>query len=897
MADDVWIYDFKTKKMENITNNIAQDIFPMWKGNIVYFLSDRDRRMNLFSYNIDTKETKKLTSFTEYDVKFPSIGDNDIIFENGGYLYTYNITSGTQNKINIKITDDLNTSRTVLIDAGKFINSSAVSPDGKRITFDARGDVWTVPAKTGITINLTQTPAAHERNVSWSPDGKYIAYISDATGEDELYIAAQDGSAKPEQLTKNGDTYKYHPEWSPDSKKLIWADKMLRLQYIDIESKKVTQVDKDLDWEFSQYVWSPDNRWIAYARPDRDKKQMIFIYELATEKKTPVTSSWFDSSNPTFSDDGKYLFFTSNRDFNPIYSWTEWNTAFKDMTKIFFVTLEKSTPSPLKPVNDIVDIKKIESTKTDKEKEKKDEKKEEKKEELNVKIDFDGIEGRIVALPVSASGYGSITAIADYVYYVRRGGEEDDDEAPKGKSTLNMFDLKNKKEIRLGEISGYDISADRKKLLVLKDGRYAVIDLPKTEIKVEDWADLSNMKVWTNLKEEWKEIFNESWRQMRDFFYDPNMQGVDWKAMKEKYGHLVPYVNHRNDLNYIIGELIGELNLGHTYVGGGDRPMPKRINTGLLGAELSKDASGYFKINKILKGENWASNKRSPFTEVGVDIKEGDFIIAVNGKQTNAMNDIYESLLNTAGKQVELTINSKATDAGSRKVIVVPTDNEGELYYYNWVENNIKKVNDATNGEVGYIHIPDMGPEGLVEFVKYYYPQLSKKGLIIDDRGNGGGNVSPMIIERLRRQVSFMGVARNTRQSYSPSGMEVGPKVCLIDQYSASDGDMFPYQFRLYKIGKLIGLRTWGGVIGIRGSLPIIDGGTLMKPEFGHYSHDSKWVIEGHGVDPDIVVDNDPAKEYAGEDQQLNKAIEVIKEEMKDYKEMPAIPPYPDKTK
>ena len=890
MADDIWIYDFKTKNLDNITNNKAQDIFPMWKGNIVYYISDRERQMNLYSYNTDTKETKKLTNFTEYDIKFPSLGDNDIIFENGGYLYVYDIPSGKYSKLTIKIADDLNASRRELVDASKFINSSTVSPDGKRVAFDARGDVWSVPAKTGITADLTQTSAVHERDVAWSPDGKYIAYISDATGEDEIYIASQDGSSSPIQLTSNSDTYKYQPIWSPDSKKLLWADKMLRLQFLDIDSKKVTLVDKNPDWEYSSFSWAPDSRWIAFVRPDRDKVGMIHVYELSTAKETPVTSAWYDCTSPSFSDDGKYLFFSSNRDFNPIYSWTEWNTAYKDMVKVYFVTLSKETPNPLKPANDVVEVKKEEPKAAEKDK-KKDEKKDEKKAELTVKIDFDGIEGRIVVLPVSPSNYWNITCIGDNVYYMK-GNEEEE------KGGLRMFDLKSKKETRLGDFGGYEITADKKKMFLAKSGSYAVIDLPKTEIKIDDYVDLSNMKVWVNLKEEWKQIYNESWRQMRDFFYDPNMHAVNWKAMKDKYAQLIPYVNHRNDLNYVIGELIGELSVGHAYVGGGDRPQPARIITGLLGAELSRDASGFYKINKILKGENWVAKTRSPLTEVGVDVHEGDFIIAVNGKSTNAMNDIYESLVNTADKQVELTVNSKSSADGAKKVIVIPVADESELYYYNWVQGNIKKVSDATNGEVGYIHVPDMGTEGLNEFVKYYYPQLAKKALIIDDRGNGGGNVSPMIIERLRRQVAFMAVSRNTRQSYSPSGMEVGPKICLIDQYSASDGDLFTYQFRHFKLGKLVGKRSWGGIVGIRGSLPFIDGGTLMKPEFAHYGDNSQWVIEGVGVEPDIEVDNDPAKEYAGEDQQLNKAIEIIKEEMKNYKpELPAIPPFPDKTK
>ncbi len=888
MADDIWIYNFKTKKTIDITNNPAQDIFPMWKGDIIYFLSDRNRTMNLFSYNLKTKETKKLTNYTNYDIKFPSLGDNSIIYENGGYIYNFDLSIQKPKKITIKIADDLIGGRNELKDASKIIRSISISPAGKRVAFGARGDIFTVPAKTGITRNLTQSSGIHERNVEWSPDGKYLAFISDKTGEDEIYIMNQDGSSEPTQLTKNSDTYKYWMKWSPDSKKLLWSDKKLRLQYIDIITKKVTVVDKDKDWEFSQYSWSPDSKWITYAKPVRLGETKIYIYELSSKKTYPVTSKWYNSTSPIFSSNGKYLFFSSQRSFNPIYSWTEFNTAYTDMSKIYFITLSKSTINPLKPENDEVII----NTEKSDNKESKEKKVKKTKKEVDVKIDFDGIVDRIIEIPVSPGSYWNINPIGNTVYYNKKSRTDK-------KSCLMMYDLKKKKETKLGDYKNFDISANKKKMIIADKGKYAIINLPKSKIIIKDYVNTSNMKVWVNLKQEWKQIYDEAWRQMRDFFYDPGMHGLNWKAVHDKYAPLVPYVNNRNDLNYIIGEMIGELSIGHSYVGGGDKPKPQRIKTGLLGAELSKDKSGYYKINKILKGENWNETTRSPLTEMGIDVKEGDYIIAVNGKSTKDMINIYKSLLNTAGKQVELIVNNKAAEKGSRKVIVVPTDDESGLYYYNWVQNNIKKVNEATNGKVGYIHIPDMLTEGLNEFVKHYYPQLNKKALIIDDRGNGGGNVSPMIIERLRRTLVMMEMSRNTRPSPSPDGMLYGPKVCLTDCYSASDGDLFPYQFRKLKIGKLIGMRTWGAVTGIRGSLPFVDGGWLYKPEFGHYAAEGKkWIIEGHGVDPDIVVDNDPAKEYAGDDQQLNRAIEVVLKELKNYpKNFPPIPPFPDKSK
>lgn len=891
MADDVWIYDFKTKQIENITNNVHQDIFPMWAGNTIYYLSDRDRIMNMFAYNTQTKETTKVTNFDKYDIKFPTLGDKYIVFENGGYIYKFDLATQQATKLTIYINEDMLGGRTQLKDASKRIAGADISPDGKRIVVGARGDIYTVPVKSGITRNLTETSGVHERNAQWSPDGKWIAYISDATGEDELYIRSQDGEGTPTQLTTNSDTYKYSFAWSPDSKKILWSDKMQRLRYIDIESKKITDVEQTLDGELRDFDWSPDSRWIAYTLPRFQTTSIIVIYNVATAKKEEVTDDWFDSGSPVFSNDGKYLTFVSARDFNPTHSWTEWNHAYTNMYKVYITPLKKSTPSPFAYENDEVSVEKESSDKKVPETTKKAEADKDKKS-VSVEIDFDEIKGRSLALEIPSGMYGDAICIDDMIYYNRYGEQQ---------GGLFVFDLKNKKEISLGKYSIRAISSDSKKFLIgTQQGDLAIIDAPKAAINLDKMIDLSDVKTVVNLHEEWTQIYNECWRQMRDFFYDPNMHGVDWKYIHDKYAPLIEYVNNRNDLNYIIGEMIGELNCGHAYIAGGDRTSPERVKTGLLGAELSRDKSGYYKIEKILDGRNWSKDLRSPLTEIGIDAKEGDFILAINGKSTKDMNDIYAALYDKAGKQVELILNSKASESGSKKVIVKPIESEAALYYFDWVQGNIDKVNKATNGQVGYIHIPDMGVEGLNEFVKYFYPQLNKKGLIIDDRGNGGGNVSPMIIERLRRELAMMAISRNGRPNPKPAQMIAGPKILLVDNYSASDGDLFPYQFKHYKLGKLVGVRTWGGVVGIRGPLPMIDGGTMNRPEFAHFDTEGqKFIIEGHGVDPDYVVDNDPAKEYAGEDQQLNKAIELILEELKTN---PGIypdkaPAYPDKSK
>lgn len=875
MADDVWLYDFKSQNLKNLTNNIAQDIFPMWKGDKVYFLSDRDRIMNLFVYDLNTKETNKLTHFDTYDIKFPSMGDKQIVFENGGYLYTWNMESGELQQLHIQIKDDLLYARNQRVDASKFIRSVSLAPDAKRLVIGARGDVFTIPASEGITRNLTQTSGNNDNHAIWSPDGRYIAFISDKSGTEEIYLVDPIDRSKTVQLTKGGTTFKYRIKWSPDSKKILWADKKLRLRYIDIDSKKITEVDKAEVWEFNSYNWSPDSKWICYARPELESESKIYLYSLVKAKSYPVTEGWFVSNSPVFSSDGKYLYFTSNRDFNPTYSWTEWNHAYTDMSRVYVLTLSKETPSPLALKNDesgVEDLKK------------------ETVENQDVVIDLDQIEQRIQGLPIAAARYFGLNGVDNKVYYVRvkRGS----------KPEMCLFDFSKKEETLLGNFTNYQISADHKKMLIASKGNYYIIKLPTTKITLpREHADISGMKMMVNKQQEWMQIYTEAWRQMKYFFYDPGMHGVDWDAIYKKYSVLVPYVRHRDDLNYLIGEMIGELSIGHSYIAGGDKPKAERVKLGLLGAKLEKTSDGFYKITEILKGQNWDKQLYSPLTEIGLDVNEGDYIVGVNGQSTANWTNIYEALIGTAGKTIQLQVNTKPSFDGSRSILVTPIADESKLYYYNWVQHNIEVVNKLTDGKVGYIHIPDMGVAGLNEFVKYFYPQLSKKAVIIDDRGNGGGNVSPMIIERLRREMARANVARNTAKSATPKQMIHGPKVCLINEYSASDGDLFPFQFRHYKLGKLIGKRTWGGVTGIRGPIPFVDGGQLYKPEYGTYN-EKGWIIEGHGVDPDIVVDNNPGKEFNGEDEQLLKAIEVIMQELKEHpQEIPDVPEFPDKSK
>lgn len=908
MCDDVWVHDFATKKTERVTTDAAQDIFPMWHGQKIYFISDRDAnvRFNLYSYDTDSKETKKLTNFSEFDIKFPSLGDQAIVFENGGYIHKFDLKSEKTTRLAIYVQEDFLGGRGGYTDVSKRITTVDLSPDGKRALFGARGEIFTVPERNGITRNLTQSSGVHDRNPTWAPNGKWIAFISDATGEDEIYLVPPMGG-KAMQLTSGSDNYKYDLLWSPDSKRIAWSDRKQRLRYIDVETKKITEVFQSPVFEMRDFAWSPDSKWLAYTRPEEEGFPKVYLYNLESAQHTPVTDGWYRASQPTFSGDGKYLFFVSDRDFSPIYSQTEWNHAYQNMQRVYFVTLAKATANPFAPKNDEAAMPKeekkdnAEDKKEDKAPPKNDDPKPEKKEDKPqpkpITVDLDGIMGRVLSLPVQPAQYFALRSVGGAVYYQRVVAGAGGPGGGRRGAALCSFDLAAPmpKETLLGSISGYEISADGKKMIIVRDDTYSIIDLPRGPLPERtEPLNLSGLQVQLDRHAEWTQIYHECWRQMRDFFYVENMHGVDWPAMRKKYEPLLPFINHRADLSYVIGEMIAELNCGHAYVGGGDLPTVNRIPMGLLGARYQKVANG-FKITRILPGDNWNRRERSPLTELGVDVQVGDVITAINGQPTQDLGDLHELLIGMAGKQVILSIASGADK--TREVTVVPIADESDLLYREWVKGNLAKVEKATGGKVGYLHVPDMQVTGLNEFVKQFYPQLQKKALIIDMRGNGGGNVSPMLIERLRRQMTMINISRNSIPRTNPTEMLAGPMCCLLNEYSASDGDLFPYQFKQHKLGKLIGRRSWGGVVGIRGTLPLLDGGTLNRPEFSRYDLEGKtWVIEGHGVDPDIVVENDPSEELAGKDRQLEKAIELMLEELKTKEfKMPPPPPSPKK--
>lgn len=871
MADDIWIYDPSAKKVDNITENPAQDIIPMWIDDEIFFLSDRDKRMNIFVYHTKTKRTEKVTDFSDYDVKFPSTNGQLIVFENGGYLYKLDPKTRQSTKIRITLNADHLYARSELKQVSKNLTAASIAPDGNRLAVTARGEVFDVPVKEGVTRDISRTPEANERGADWSPDGKYIAYISDKTGETEIWLQAVDEN-EPIQLTEHNDTYIRRLKWSPDSKKMLYTDRRNRIVEVDVASKSKRTLLQNPEGEFYEVEYSPDGKWITYTKSETNNMNVVYVYDIASGKEYPVTEKWYDSSSPAFSRDGKYLIFSSERDLNPTYSSVEWNYAYNRMGGVYMALLAKDTPSPFLEKDDKVNVKK-EGMPADKDE------KSELKADKPMRIDTDGLPGRLIKLPLSANYYGNFYSDGKKIWYAA------------GRDT-KVYDLNEQKEETVAEGASMDVSADGKKALFYKQGEIYVNDFPCNKASLEKAVNLKHMVAPVDYSKEWPQIFDETWRAYRDGFYLENMHGVDWKALKEKYGQLVPYAKTRIDLNYIIAGMIAELACGHAYINPGQTPRPEKISMGLLGAELSRDKSGYYRIDKILPGAVYSKELRSPLTEQGLDVKEGDYIVAVDGISTRSVDNIYKLLVGKADVLTELSVSGSPSEKETRKVVVNPIENEYPLYHYNWVQENIRKVEKATHGRVGYIYIPDMGVEGLNEFARYFYPQLDKEALIIDDRANGGGNVSPMIIERLLRQPYRMTMMRgSTKTGTIPDATQVGPKVLLINKYSASDGDLFPWSFKANKIGKVIGTRTWGGIIGISGSLPYMDGTDVRVPFFTNYdAKTGEWIVENHGVDPDILIDNDPIKEQMGEDQQLNKAIEVALEELKTRQPLPKVP-------
>lgn len=897
LAQDIYIHDMKTMDEKKITDWKGTDTFPMWYKNTIFFVSDRDssRRMNIYAYDVVSGTTRQVTFFKDFDVNWPSLGPDAIVFENGGYIYTLSLPDEKLTRLEIYIPNDQTWSMPKWVEASKYINSFSISPDGERALFEARGDIFTVPAKEGNTMNITNTSGVDERNPAWSPDGKYIAYISDRTGEDEIYIREDKLNGTEEKLTSGNRAYIYSLVWSPDSKKILFSDSELRLKYIDVNQKELHEVDRDSVWEITDYSWSPDSRFIAYARHHKNGFTSVFIYSLDDRKVHEVTSGFTNDYDPIFDPSGKYLIFLSDRNYNGVIG--DFDMEFTDTKSagIYIATLQADSLSPFSPKSDEGKGAATESSK-DTSKGERSRTKGGAEEMKKIRIDFEGLGQRAVAVPIPPNNIRNLSTAASRIYYMTYPTMGLSGIASGEERALHSFDLSTKKDQQiLSPLDGYELSFDGNKIIYKNKDSYGIIDSKPESHKPGDGAiSLTQMKMFVNFHEEWAEVFNQAWRLERQFFYSPEMNGVDWAAIKEKYGALLPYVNNRYDLTYIIGEMIGELGNSHTYVGGGYYPEVTKTLTGLLGADYELDnKTGYYRIKRILIGDNSKPNRISPLTLPGINAHTGDYIIAINGLSVRSPMSIDSVLQNTVGTTITLTLNNKPEEKGSWNVKVNPVQSEMQLRYNDEVTRKRELVDKLSGGRIGYVYLPDMEANGLNAFVQQFYPQIRKEGLIIDERYNGGGFVDQLLLERLRRILVGMEMARHGMPGTIPSPVFYGYMACLINEYSASDGDIFPYYFRKYNLGPLIGERTWGGVRGIRGYRNLIDGGYVTVPEFSVYGLKSEWIMENHGVDPDIRVEQTPKLVMEGHDPQLEEAVKYLLDEIKKSpRKLPPIPPY-----
>jgi len=908
-ANDLFVFDLKTNDATRIINHPRADRDPMWIGNTIYFTSDRDGTFNLYAYDVTSKATKPVTTSKQWDVRWPSTDHQSrIVYELNGELQVLDLKTGQSKGVAITVPDEGLWKRPSRVPAAGQMEDFELSPKGERALFTARGDVFSAPIEKGPTRNLTRSSGAHDKWARWSPDGSRIAFISDRSGEEELYVVAQDGTGSPEQLTNGGKAMRYQPEWSADGSRIAFSDKDGRIFVYTFADKKLTEVVDAPRDQVRDYTWSPRGHFLAFSMAGTNGFRSIHIWNAKDGQLRRITDPLFNAQNPAWDPDGNYLFYLSDRDYAPQISGAEFNFATNRTTGIFAMALRKDVKHPFPPESDEVTVEKAGSEPTSKPAEPaakapaeapKAQSPQPEAKDKDLAIDFDGLGQRVARAPLEGDNYGGLTTKKGFLVYTVSPaffyGR-----SPDRRTSLRLYSLKDRKETTLvDDMNGYALSHDGSKLLVRGGGAFTLYDAAPNGAQSKKTVSTAGLMVDRVPVEEWNQIFNEVWRRYRDWFYVDNMHGFDWEGLRKQYAAWLPHVAHRSDLNYVISEMISELTVQHAYVEGGDFDMPRRPRAALPGARFALDkASGKYRVTKIFAGQNEEAIYRSPLTEVGVNVSVGDYILAIDGEPLRADEDPYRLLRDKGDRPVQLTVNGTPTTDGARTVSFTPVGNESDLIYLDWVQANRKRVADLTNGRVGYLHIPDMGGPGIREFIKWYYAQLDKDGLVVDVRANGGGNVSRMIIERLRRKLLGVNYGRTDAQGDPyPDGVFVGPMAAILDERSSSDGDIFPFMFREAGLGPLIGRRSWGGVVGISGRGPLIDGGGISVPESALANAKGEFVIEGYGVDPDIEVENDPKSVLAGKDPQLERAVaEVLKQLQTRTGKLPARPAAPVKT-
>jgi tricorn protease len=895
-APDIWLFDLETKEARNLTDDPANDSRPMWHGSTLYFLSDRGPalRSNIWALDTNTGEMRQVTHFTDFDITFPAIGPSDIVFQAGGRLYLLGLDDEQYAEIEVDIVTDLASLRPRRINAADLIQGADISPSGKRVVIEARGEIFTVPAKHGVVQNLSRSSGSAERFPAWSPDGKHIAYWSDASGEYELTLIPA-GGGEPKTLTELGPGFRYRLFWSPDSTKIAFIDHTQTIRVYDLETDAFSDVDKDL-WRLHAGLlgfslsWSADGRWIAYSRGLETTNQAVFLFNTESGERHQVTSGYYYDFAPVFDPDGKYLYYYSNRTLEPIYSDIDDTWIYPNTTNIVAVPLRTDVASPLAPRNDEEEVKEEEAD--DEEAEEKDEKKkgkkkgkktddedeEEEKKPEPLKIDLEGFEDRVVVLPPEAGNWGGLAAVSGKVVFHRmpRSGSSDENRP------IAYYDLEEREEETiLDNARGFVLAANGKKMLVRQRDTFAIIDIkPGQKIggkgNKNNTLDTSKLEMTLDPQAEWRQLFTDVWRTYRDYFYDPNMHGLDWVALREHYGALLDDAITRWDVNFIIGELIGEVNASHTYVGGGDTERAPRRPVGLLGIDWAFE-NGAYRIARIVGGAPWdGGDHRSSLAAPGIDVGEGDYILAVNGVPIDTKKDPHAAFEGLADQTVALTVNSGPSMDGAREVLVETLTSESRLRNREWIENNRQRVLEASDGTIGYIYVPDTSINGQTELVRQLNSQTRLPGLIIDERFNAGGQLPDRFIEKVNRQMVNRIFFRHGATRTHPTVSHYGPKAMLINGWAGSGGDAFPWFFKVLKVGPLVGERTWGGLIGPAVGHRLIDGGRFTAPPGRLYSVEGEWFSEGHGVDPDIPVIDDPNELAKGIDPQLEAAISAV---------------------
>ena len=919
-ANTLYIYDLQTNDARKISEGVRASRDAMWIGDKVFYNSDRDGKFNLYAFDVTGGKTAQVTNFKDWEVRWASSDDQSrIVYERNGELEIFDTKNNRSAKLNINVPDDGVYKRPRMINALQYLQNVALSPKGERVLFGGRGDVFSAPVEKGATRNLTHSSTAHDKFPRWSPDGSRVAFISDRSGEEEVWSIAQDGMSEPQQLTSGGTAMRYAPEWSGDGKRIAFSDKDGKVYILTLADKKLLQIADSPNGQVNDYEWSPKGNYLAFSMNDKPASNnggfnSVYIYDVNQNKLNRVTDPMFNAYNPTFDPSSDYLYYLSDREFAPQISNIEFNYAANRETMVYALALRKDVKNPFPPESEEVTIAPAPTPQPDRlnpptNPQPVDEKQPQpmasatptpaptvtpnadapKQNAPNVKpemIDFDGITLRVTRVPLPAENYGGLSAKTGHLVYII-GTPFYYGRAADRQPSVRIFSFRDRKETVLADGAGnYSLSSDGSKIIIGQGAAFTIMDATPQGVNSKKPVSTAGLTTEINPAEEWNQIFNEVWRRYRDWFYVSNMHGYDWAKLREQYKTWLPYVAHRSDLNYVISEMISELAVQHAYIEGGDFNAPPRARVALPGArfEVDKTANRY-RIAKIYDGQNEEEIYRSPLREVGVNANVGDYILQINGENVTADRDIYQHLRNRADNPVSLTVNSTPTLTGARQISYRPITDEGNLIYLDWITANRNRVAQMTNGRVGYIHVPDMGANGIREFIKWYYPQLDKEGLVVDVRANGGGNVSRMLIERLRRKTLGLNYFRtNDYPTTYPDSPAPNAMAAILNENSSSDGDIFPYMFREAGLGTLIGKRSWGGVVGISNRGGLIDGGGVSVPEFGMLNTKGEWVIEGYGVDPDIEVENDPKSVVAGRDPQLERAVQEV------MKKMPANP-------